>query len=125
MKYPITAGVLVLIGLLVIGKTVYGLVKQEACPTAVEFSIPKKDASTTARFQKETTDFAQNAGYRFMDSTLNGTLTLFGPSNDDRRIVNFNAVGESIDVSFYDCRKGGNGADVGYEWFNSIASRYR
>ena len=63
--------------------------------------------------------------YNDMDSSLEGTLTLYAPADNDRMIVNVNDTkAQVIGVSFYDCRKGGNGSATGFAWLRDIGSRY-
>ena len=126
MKYPLTIGTLVLVGLYVLGSTAYKVVNNEVCPIAVEYTFPEKDARAAARLKMETMRFAQGRGYKFMNSSLDGALTIFAPTDDDRLIVNVNDTkGQSIKVSFYDCRKGGNGSATGFAWLSEIGNRYR
>ena len=125
MKYPLTIAALVLGGLYVVGSAAYKLANDQQCPVAVEYTLPERDASTTNRLKKETEHFAQSSGYRFMDSGLDGTLTLYAPTDEYRLIVNFNdTTAPVMKVSFYDCRRGGNGSASGYAWFSSIGRRY-
>jgi len=125
MKYPLTVGAVALLVLYVLGSAVYKVVNDEQCPVAVEYTLPKSDALSTTRLKKDTEHFAQGLGYRFMDSSLEGTLTLYAPADNDRMIVNVNDTkAQVIGVSFYDCRKGGNGSATGFAWLRDIGSRY-
>lgn len=126
MKYPLTIGALVLGGLYVLGAAAYKVANNEVCPVAVEYTFPGKDARTTARLNMETERFAHSMGYKFMNSGLDGALTIYAPTDDDRLIVNVNDTeADGIKVSFYDCRKGGNGSASGFAWLSEIGNRYR
>ncbi len=125
MKYPITAGALVLVSLYVIGTAAYQFASNEQCPVAVEYTLPKNGASSTARLKRETQYFARNSGYKFMDSGLDGALTIYAPTDNDRLIVNLNdTMPRTIKVSFHDCREGGNGSANGYAWLMEIGRKY-
>ncbi|QSX79715.1 hypothetical protein [Agrilutibacter solisilvae] len=125
MKYPLTIGALVLIGLYVIGSAAYQVANNEQCPVAVEYTLQKADESSAARLKRETERFAKKSGYRFMGSSLEGTLTTYAITDEDRAIVNFNdATEQNITVSFYDCRTGGDGSATGYAWLQEVGRKY-
>ena len=125
MKYPLTVGVLVLLGLYVMGTAAYKLANNKQCPVAVEYELPAKGAASSAKLKMETQYFAKTSGYKFMDSGLDGTLIIYAPTDEDRLIVNLNdRRPQTIKVSFYDCRKGGNGSASGYAWLREIGRRY-
>lgn len=126
MKYPLTIGALGLVGVYVFGTAAYKFANSEVCPVAVEYTLPENDPHITARLKIETERFAQARGYKFTNSGLDGALTIYAPTDDDRLVVNVNDTkAESSKVTFYDCRKGGNGSATGFAWLREIGNRYR
>ena len=124
MKYPLTVTALCLLGFYVVGTTAYKLALREECAVSVAYEFPGISPMDKGELKKETARFAAKSGYKFMDSRLDGTLTVFAPKDPDRLIVNFNGNAEPLKVSFYDCRKGGNGMATGIAWIGIIGRKY-
>jgi GNAT superfamily N-acetyltransferase len=125
MKYPLALATLSFIGIAGLTKVAYDLFTAEQCALSVSYALPKGSPESTAALSASTREFADKSGYKFMSSVLDGRLTIYGPTDKDRQIVIFNAkTPKQIKVSFYDCRKNGNGSATGESWMQVVGRRY-
>ena len=126
MKYPITAGALVLIGISLVATVVYRIVTAETCNPAITFTVPKPTPNNPGNIFNETKLFANKRGYRYMDlNSDNKTLTLYGASDSDKLIVGVDSSNQKqIGFSFFDCRQGGNASATADSWLATIGQRY-
>jgi hypothetical protein len=125
MKYPFAAATIALLALIGIAKVAYDIANKEQCIAADSYEFPEINPGATAALSASTRNFADRIGYKFMHSALDGDLTLYGPEDKDRQLIVFNTEEpEKLKISFYDCRKGGNGSAAAEAWMRTIGRRY-
>lgn len=126
MKYPLTVGTIAILALVGLVKVVHNIATAEQCDVAVSYSLPTKNNPVDmTRMIASTRAFADSRGYKFMNSVLDGKLTLYGAEDEDRLVIILNrSQPKVLKVSFYDCRKGGNGSATGEAWMRTIGARH-
>ena len=121
MKVSLTVATFVILGLLALAVVTYDWWRAEQCDVAEVYELASGTNSDLEALLASSRNFADASGYKLVQSSREGELTLYGARDADRLVINVNTSQPgAVRVSFYDCRRGGNGSASAASWLREV-----